>query len=190
MSPKVVEAEVDVLAGTEDHAEGDQAVLGEAVGVEIIEGLVVGIEAAEEAFFVEQPVELRADADAEALVGVAVAPAPLEAVAHAEDEGLVERHGRIDLELEPEPVGTGGLVGIVGLEEARVELQLPDLVEVIADARAHHPGVHVAHGVIDAQVDIIADAPLLVQPQPDGVLIPALEALGMRQDGQKNGGQE
>jgi hypothetical protein len=41
----------------------------------------------------------------------------------------------------------------------------------------------IAHAIIDAQVGVITDAPFLVQPEPDRVLIPALDAFGAEQDG-------
>jgi hypothetical protein len=41
----------------------------------------------------------------------------------------------------------------------------------------------IADAVVSAEVGEIADAPFLVQPEPDGVLIPPLDAFGAKQGG-------
>jgi hypothetical protein len=45
--------------------------------------------------------------------------------------------------------------------------------------------VEAADAVIGAHVDEITDAPLLIQPEPDIVLIPTLDAFGAESDGEE-----
>jgi hypothetical protein len=44
---------------------------------------------------------------------------------------------------------------------------------------------HLVHAVVGTEVGEITDAPFLVEAQPDGVLIPALDAFGAEQGGEE-----
>jgi hypothetical protein len=48
----------------------------------------------------------------------------------------------------------------------------------------------VAYAVVGAEVEVIADAPFLVQARPDIVLIPALHAFGAEEGGEEKESEE